>query len=566
MGKATIKGPLGGGEYLVDINLDSGFVDSQVTFIPDKIAAFEVRRAEVTAELDELLLFHPEKTAEIKILKNRLLFIALQISQLNIIYRRYSAIDTAIEARMWCADYTLDLTAGTVVGTADIPNQRQQQNIVAGFEGNAIYSGARDGISRPALASGPGNLYYNWAILPGWQRHYPLYRYGTITALDIDNDLCWLDVDAATSTEQGINVNVWHSLSAVPIDYMDCNADAFAIGDHVLISFDGQKWEAPRVVGFAENPKECRAIWEPFNVADGLQYLHEWEIHYKWFIPDNPEVSRPSNEYFYVVRNDPVDIAGDLYEQGDKSLLTLPITRVDGSTQQSAKRDLNIDCLAGSIEDPYWENTEEFSLLWSASDDAEPLVDPSIDTNVTPWVHLKLAIYHEWESTNYYHARELTIRFNSVDSTVSDGEYGLKDYPGPNSSGSVAFHIISGVGNNALSHDYTRSNPLPGIKRYKNGRWLKYDPNVNWYPDYHVSWDPGWNYRDCADLVMKWPEYSGTFETVFDIRNYPSFTGPISTICFYWIQPTSCQWVSFYVDTIDFFETLPEEFNRTWFN
>lgn len=39
---------------------------------------------------------------------------------------------------------------------------------------------------------------------------------------------------------------------------MTCNAKAFEEGDEVVVQFESQSWEKPRVIGFLSNPKPCR--------------------------------------------------------------------------------------------------------------------------------------------------------------------------------------------------------------------------------------------------------------------------------------------------------------------
>lgn len=46
-------------------------------------------------------------------------------------------------------------------------------------------------------------------------------------------------------------------LSRVPIEYMTCNAMAFADLDEVLVKFENQDWAQPKVIGFKSNPKSC---------------------------------------------------------------------------------------------------------------------------------------------------------------------------------------------------------------------------------------------------------------------------------------------------------------------
>ena len=46
-------------------------------------------------------------------------------------------------------------------------------------------------------------------------------------------------------------------LVAVSIEYMGCNAKAFADGDQVIVEFTGQDWNSPKVIGFKSNPVAC---------------------------------------------------------------------------------------------------------------------------------------------------------------------------------------------------------------------------------------------------------------------------------------------------------------------
>jgi predicted transglutaminase-like cysteine proteinase len=65
-------------------------------------------------------------------------------------------------------------------------------------------------------------------------------------------------------TTGGEDTYMWADYSVevfdVEIEYMDCNAGAFAVGDTVLVEFEGQDWSQPKVVGFKENPVDC-GLW-----------------------------------------------------------------------------------------------------------------------------------------------------------------------------------------------------------------------------------------------------------------------------------------------------------------
>ena len=61
-----------------------------------------------------------------------------------------------------------------------------------------------------------------------------------------------------------INGNQWAvdvvSILTVPIEYMNCNANAFIPGDQVVVEFTDQDFEQPKVIGFASNPADCAHI------------------------------------------------------------------------------------------------------------------------------------------------------------------------------------------------------------------------------------------------------------------------------------------------------------------
>ena len=113
----------------------------------------------------------------------------------------------------------------------------------------------------------PEQVYFNAAILPGWQKDKPTYRWGTASNIDYDNDTMTVTLsDTPTSSAQRLNVNKVSTLSDVPVEYLTCNADAFADGDRVVVQFTGQSWDDPKVIGFVDNPKQC-FTWPTVQMA-----------------------------------------------------------------------------------------------------------------------------------------------------------------------------------------------------------------------------------------------------------------------------------------------------------
>ena len=154
---------------------------------------------------------------------------------------------------IWCADYT-ELGTG-LVGTIEVNGNKDSTIIAPG----ASAAGTDDGEMSHIAVMSSAQLYFNLALLPAWQKNMPTYRVGTITVLDTVANTCSVDLDAALSSEQALNINQASSLSAVPVVYMSCHAAAFAVDDRVIIQFTGQDWTGPKVIGFESNPAPCFA-------------------------------------------------------------------------------------------------------------------------------------------------------------------------------------------------------------------------------------------------------------------------------------------------------------------
>jgi len=422
MGKGYIIAHKGAGLY--DVRLTYAYrsrITERLALYTVQIAALDIK---IAAETDV----------------NKKALLKLQRASVQKLYDYYSTkmpADPAVEA--WCADLTEDLAYGTVVGTIEIPGEQVTVLVRPAYDGRSIYSSARDGMLMPAIAGSAHQVLFNWMLLPGWQRHKPIYRTGTISAIDYEANTCTVCLEPAyssqqnlpaidgltvadcgatalagasdfctrypthpfcTNSEEGSEINldtgqlaqlqtvnssvnlnygrqgdpsgyrtgdswdvmapggsgdcedfaltkmqqlvdtygwspanlklvtgytstgVYHAmlgvrtsnyglmildvnndpvvsstklpyridkiamtatswknysrqLTAVPIEYMDCNAWAFAAGDNVVVQFIDQKWTTPKVVGFAEEPKPCSVyIWRHGVV--GLYFSGAW--------------------------------------------------------------------------------------------------------------------------------------------------------------------------------------------------------------------------------------------------------------------------------------------------
>lgn len=210
----------------------------------------------------------------------------LRIAADQALVARINALPPLRQMQAWCADYTEDLSGD--VATAEVPGEIGNIIIKPGFEGANQWSATEDGAMQPALAGTPASVFYNLAMQSGWQKWRPTYRAATITS--IDGDTCSISLDAATSSQQGLNVNAQSSYSGVPILYMDCNGDAFEQGDRVLVAFAGNV-EGPTVVGFESEPRMCSRM-HLITISDekwdkpALEYVYDEYYTTDWQAPE----------------------------------------------------------------------------------------------------------------------------------------------------------------------------------------------------------------------------------------------------------------------------------------
>jgi hypothetical protein len=248
MGKASIVSELGEGRYTITVEHDRYYADLQITKLTNAIANLNSKIAEEEAKdpgAQDLVALGGWRLRVVTITK--------RIEVLE------AAAEIDFDTEAWCADLSTGLT-GTV-GTIDIATEYGNGVNIrpnAGPSGNAAHSPSRDGVAQPFLTLPVAMAMVNYGILPGAQKWKPTYRYATISNLNTDNDTCRVTFEAAFSSQQDLDVNqVPTSIDAVPIEYMTCNAGAFKNGDSVIVEFEENDWNSPKVIGFKQEPRSC---------------------------------------------------------------------------------------------------------------------------------------------------------------------------------------------------------------------------------------------------------------------------------------------------------------------
>ena len=264
MGKGTIISHDGGGLYSVQINYDRSGISEQISELES-----------IISRLDEIIDDPDSSETKVQYAKANKLSAQKRIDFLENADKVPD--DETISA--WCADLTEDLSGE--VGTVEIGRERQHGvNIQPGYDGNAVHDVSRDGQLAPTMSLSTVMAFLNLGFLPGAQKWKPMYRYGTITDINYDTDTANVFLNSQQSSQQSLDVNQSTDISSVSIEYMDCNASAFETGDEVLVKFDGYDWEAPKIIGFRDNPKPCECYWtEPW---DGPSVTSKWAWVYTY--------------------------------------------------------------------------------------------------------------------------------------------------------------------------------------------------------------------------------------------------------------------------------------------
>jgi len=178
------------------------------------------------------------------------------------------------EVSAWCTDLTEDLSGN--VGIIEIDGQTEENRIIQpGYSGAAVYNQSRDGCLQSPYSLTVAGAFANWAMFPGWQKWKPTYKIGEITSLNKNANTCSVKIAKSYSNCQYFGIASHlptyykDSYDNVPVSYMTCNANAFDVGDDVVVKFTGQDKDSPVVVGFVDHPKRC------IFTLDGYSFLYD---------------------------------------------------------------------------------------------------------------------------------------------------------------------------------------------------------------------------------------------------------------------------------------------------
>ena len=270
MGKGEILSDHGKGLYSINIHYNRERYDATILALEERIAVLDAEIIKLQTELvgdpNNATLQENLRFAQVKKLS----------AEKRIEYMEDNAPPTETRV-VWCGDYTEELTG--VVATMELPGDRDRGTvqIVPGYQDRSAWRHYEHGILTHVVTETPASAFYNLAMKPGWLRWRPIYRRGIIQSIDRGAGTATVEIEAATSVEQSLNVNEPDTqLENVPFDYMSCGHAAFKADDRVVVKFQGQPeakgWTEPIIIGFQDNPKNCGFFCMSFMSGNSLYF------------------------------------------------------------------------------------------------------------------------------------------------------------------------------------------------------------------------------------------------------------------------------------------------------
>lgn len=192
----------------------------------------------------------------------------------------------------WCIDYPHQdygpIAPNTIVGTIETYGARKtsgkdlyvpapQINIQASFDNRAVYDIDRDHRIQPLAEQSVATCLLNvleWLwVMSKKPTFATCYLNSKNDNTNVGNITCYGST-LVSGTPQGFAYpsdgnDGPITLDNVPFYYQDCHSKVFEPGDWVLVRFTGEYHTNPTIIGFAQNPKECKFLYITYTSDSG---------------------------------------------------------------------------------------------------------------------------------------------------------------------------------------------------------------------------------------------------------------------------------------------------------
>lgn len=152
---------------------------------------------------------------------------------------------------------------------------------------SAGYSAAVDHCIVPISSQPTAAMFFNWCQWLYVMSRNPAHAVGVVLS-KFSETQTYLDVQLLGTTPGAsqpagypfVRGESSITLLNVPVEYLECGAELFSEGDYVVVRFSGINRADPTVIGFAQNPVECRtgkiaisATW-PTGTSPQIRFLN----------------------------------------------------------------------------------------------------------------------------------------------------------------------------------------------------------------------------------------------------------------------------------------------------
>lgn len=258
-----------------------------------------------------------------------------------------------IEVYAWCVDLTeglvgnvplIDLNTNTEDGLYLYPGYEDYQE--------PAYTEEANGTLYPYFSLPLSTTMMNLLSAPAVATWKPTFRSGLLTAINYEANTGTVSLDIAESQIGSISLNQTSTLSDVPIEYMECDAAAFEVGDPVMVRFLNNDWSTPKVIGFENNPKPCgwTEPWDGPNITSKYPWNYSGGLYIFGASKPPPTCSRTITNGIMTMSFGPtLDTDGAVGQYHYLQLLpdNLLLTK-NVNTIQALVTDAEINCYDGS--------------------------------------------------------------------------------------------------------------------------------------------------------------------------------------------------------------------------
>jgi hypothetical protein len=205
----------------------------------------------------------------------RLQLDALQAERLRLLREvgRWNQVVTIEQRPIWMLRFPSTpegLTIGSTVDTIEINGEQGLSFIGGGNFGDQVFFPPPGRLTARGVMT-PEQVFFNAAILPGWQRFKPVARLAVVDVATFNptsSSPSRIDITLLPATSTPINIDINPTQTSLTHVGSNAPGDAYEPGDIVVVAFPQQTFANPQIVGWLDGPKRL-----PWLITSSSTYI-----------------------------------------------------------------------------------------------------------------------------------------------------------------------------------------------------------------------------------------------------------------------------------------------------